>query len=56
MNTDRLEWEDMPDEWKEWAARALKRQRRIRNEREGAVRERRLESGQWKRRVEDEKE
>ena len=46
-----VEWEGMPDEWKEWAARSLERQRCIRNEREGAVRDRRLESGQWKRRV-----
>lgn len=56
MKQERVEWEDMPAEWKEWAARSMERQRRIRNEREGAVRERRLESGQWKRRVEDGKE
>lgn len=55
MKTERVEWEGMPDEWKEWAARSVERQRNIRNEREGAVRDRRLESGQWKRRDEDDR-
>lgn len=53
MKMDRVEWENMPAEWKEWAARSVERQRQIRNSREGAVRDRRLESGQWKRRDED---
>ncbi len=47
MNTERLEWEGMPDEWREWAARSLERARLVRDEREAPVRARRVSEGKW---------
>lgn len=47
MTTDRIEWEGMPDEWREWAARSIERAKEVRDEREAPVRARRVAEGRW---------